>query len=531
MPTRSLTVASVARIKPPKQGQSDYFDKGFPGLALRVSYGGAKAWVYFYRLHGKLRRMSLGRFPAMSLDEARDAWRASRLAVGKGESPAHLRPTTADTFAAVADEWLKRDQAQNRSVAEVRRVIERDVKPTWGDRLIAAITRRDALELIDGIADRGALTMARRLHAHLHRLFRWAVGRGIIEANPMADLPKPGAAVKRDRVLTDSELRCVWQAAQNTAWPFGPAIQLLILLGARREEIGALRWDEIHGDEIRIPAARSKSGEPRIIPLSPIAVRLIETLPRHGDHVFTTNGTTAVSGWSKAKRALDAAAAELNGGPLPEWRLHDLRRTVATGLQRLGIGLQVIEAILGHVSGSRAGIVGIYQRHRFLAEQKTALDAWSREVERIADSKDHAITPPAAQVAISTSAPTVEVKPVDTEWLAAIRAAEESHSPAPLIDYLQRPGVQLGPPECFLLRSLLERMQFRRKKGGRFVPLGAKSRKEIHEFGAAQVRDLQRIEGLSQDAAIDRTEKTHPQFFGHDAGASLANFIKRGGKF
>ena len=192
MPTRSLTVASVARIKPPKAGQADYFDKGYPGLALRVSYGGAKAWVYFYRLHGKLRRLSLGRFPGMGLDEAHEAWRVARLAVSKGESPAHIRPTTADSFAAVAEDWLKRDQARNRSAAEVRRVIERDVNPLWGERLIAAITRRDALELIDAVADRGAMTMARRLHAHLHRLFRWAVGRGIIETNPMADLPKPG---------------------------------------------------------------------------------------------------------------------------------------------------------------------------------------------------------------------------------------------------------------------------------------------------------------------------------------------------
>ena len=176
MPTRSLTAASVARIKPPKVGQSDYFDKGYPGLALRVSYGGAKAWVYFYRLHGKLRRLSLGRFPGMDLTEARDAWRAARLAVSKGESPAHIRPTTADSFAAVAEEWLQRDQVKNRSAAEVRRVLEHDVIPAWGERLIAMITRRDALELIDGVADRGAVTMARRLHSHLHRLFRWSGG-------------------------------------------------------------------------------------------------------------------------------------------------------------------------------------------------------------------------------------------------------------------------------------------------------------------------------------------------------------------
>jgi hypothetical protein len=123
MPTKSLTAASVARIKPPKAGQVDISDRGYPGLALRLSYGGSKSWVYFYRLHGKLRRMSLGRYPGMSLTEARDAWRGARLAVSKGESPAHIRPTTADSFRSVAEEWLKRDQAQNRSAADVRRAI------------------------------------------------------------------------------------------------------------------------------------------------------------------------------------------------------------------------------------------------------------------------------------------------------------------------------------------------------------------------------------------------------------------------
>jgi integrase len=531
MPTRSLTVASVARIKPPKRGQLDYFDAGFPGLALRASYGGAKAWNYFYRLHGKLRRMSLGRYPAMSLDEARDAWRASRLAVGKGESPAHLRPTTADTFAAVAEEWLKRDQAQNRSAAEVRRVIERDVKQVWGDRLIATVDRRTCLELIDSIADRGAVTMARRLHAHLHRLFRWSVGRGIIEINPMADLPKPGSAVKRDRTLTDAELRCVWQATAKTPWPFEPAVQLLALTAARREEIGALRWSEIHDDEIRLPASRSKSGEPRIIPLSPVALALIRDLPHVGEYVFSANGS-GISGWSKAKKVIDATAAEVNGGALQPWRLHDLRRTAATGLQRLGVALQVIEAILGHVSGSRAGVVGVYQRYQFLAEQRAALDAWSREIERIAGGKDRAFTPATANLMLSGSVPAVEVKPVDMEWLSAIGRADKTNNPAPLIDYLRRPAAQLGPAECFLLRALLERMQsFRRMKGGRYVPLDAKSRKEINEFGAAYVRHLQQTEGLSREDAIDHTVQTYPQFYAHDAGAGLANFIKRGGKF
>jgi integrase len=530
MPTRSLTVASVARIKPPRIGQSDYFDSGYPGLSLRVSYGGAKAWVFFYRLHGKLRRLSLGRFPSVSIIEAREAWRAARLAVSKGESPAHLRPTTADTFRAVSEEWLRRDQGQNRSVAEVRRVIEHDVNPVWSERLIAAITRRDVIELIDKVSDRGATTMARRLHSHLHRLFRWSVGRGIIEINPMADLPKPGTAVKRDRVLTSAELAVVSKATDRIGWPFGPAVRLLILTAARRDEIGSLSWAEIHGgNEIRIPGERSKTGEPRIIPLSPAAAKLIEGLPRVGNHLFSSNGR-GISGWSKAKRAIDAAAAEINGGLLALWRLHDLRRTCATGLQRLGVGLQIIESVLGHVSGSRAGVTGVYQRYQFETEKRAALDAWAREVNRIVAGKDTVIEPAAAQRSLTTSPPTVEIRPIDTRWVAAVKRAERTSSFESLIAYLRQPAHEWGPAEFWYLQNLLEQLQYRRKKRGKFVPLGQRSRKEINEMGAAYVRKLQ-DEGTSHETALDITVKTYPKEFGADAGASLANFIKRGEKF
>jgi integrase len=390
MPTRSLTVASVERVKPPKQGQTDYFDRGFPGLALRVSYGGQKAWTFFYRLHGgKLRRLTLGHFPAMGLGEARDAWRDARKAVGNGENPARKKPTHADGFEAVADEWLKRDQAHNRSYDEVKRVLERDVKPVWDGRLIATIGRRDALELIDGIADRGAVTLARRTHAHLHRLFRWAIGRSIIETNPLADLPKPGKIVRRDRVLADAELALIWRTAADTEWPFGPLLQLLILTAARKMEIAALSWPEIDGDTIRLKEARTKNAEPHTIPLSRPAAAIIETLPRMAgsELVFTTTGKTCVSGFSKAKQAIDAAVKFKSGRALPEWRIHDLRRSAATGLQRLGVSLQVIEAILGHVSGSRAGVVGLYQRHRFDNEKRAALEAWARHVEVIVNGK------------------------------------------------------------------------------------------------------------------------------------------------
>ena len=398
MPTRALTAAAVERLKPPAAGQIEIFDKGFPGLALRISYGGAKTYVYFYRSYGKLRRMTLGRAPGMTLAEAREAWRNARQAVEKGEAPKPPKKTAeeaeADSFRAVADEWLKRDQGKRRSVGEVRRVIERDVKPAWGHRPIASIGRRDVIELIDAVTDRGAETMARRLHSHLHRLFRWSVGRGIISVNPMADLPKPGAEVKRDRVLGDAELAAVWKAAGDIGWPFGTAIQLLVLTGARKMEIGELRWSEIKNDVITLAGKRTKNGEPHHIPLSTQAREIADALPRvgGGDLVFSTTGKTAVSGWSKAKKLIDtkiakAAKAAKAGkttkpanSDMEEWRLHDLRRTVATGLQRLGYSLQVIESVLGHVSGSRAGVAGVYQRHSFDREKAAALDAWGRHV-------------------------------------------------------------------------------------------------------------------------------------------------------
>lgn len=416
-----LTTAAIERLKPPAAGQADHFDKGYPGLALRCSYKGAKTFVHVYRFNGKLHRATLGRFPAMSLADAREAWRRGREAIERGDNPAKQKAANPDTFAAVAAEWLKRDQATNRSAADVARRIAREATPLWGERLITAITRRDVIELIDEVVDRGHPIAARRLHAHLHRLFRWAVGRGILDRNPMTDLPKVGQEVRRDRVLSEVEIAAIWQACAAlgaaeedgfpTGWPFGPALRLLLLTGARKEEICSLRWSEIVGDAINLPRERTKNGEARTIPLSTPAQRLIASLPHIGESafVFTTTGRSSISGWSKAKRTVDEKIAEELAGataaggetdqqpasPVPmeggedeaagtkPWRIHDIRRTVATGLQRLGVSLQVIEAVLGHISGSRAGIVGVYQRHAFEPEKQHALAQWADELMRI----------------------------------------------------------------------------------------------------------------------------------------------------
>jgi integrase len=389
MTNRTLTATAVERLRAPATGQADHFDQGYPGLALRISYGGARTWVYFYRLFGKQKRMTLGRWPSMSLAAARDAWRDARNTMDKGESPQHQRPAATNGFAAVADEWLKRDQAHNRSYAATQRLIERCAKPVWEGRQISTIGRRDINDLIDAVADRGAIVMARRLHAHLHRLFRWAVGRGILETNPMAHLPKPGSEVARDRVLTDPELAQVFKNTTKLRPPFGAIFQLLVLTGARRGEITGLRWSEIKDNTIILGRERTKAGAVHSIPLSPPALAILKELPRIGpsDFVFTINGRNPVTDLAASKERLDSL---IN---IPAWHTHDLRRCVATGLQRIGINLQVIEAVLGHVGGSRSGIVGVYQRHSFDAEKRTALEAWAREVERIVDGKPAKVLP------------------------------------------------------------------------------------------------------------------------------------------
>src|SRR6185437_11846384 len=203
-------------------GQTEHFDKGYPGLALRVSYGGGKAWTYHYRHNGRPRRLTLGQYPSTTLAEAREAWRAARAEAQAGRDPAGATKTKAAStdFESVLVEWLRRDQAGNRSALIVEKTMRRDVLPSWQHRPITEIGRRDVLDVIDSIVDRGAPVMARRVFAYLRRMFSWSLGRGIIDSNPVIGLSPPGSETRRDRVLSDDELVKVWRAAETLGYPY-----------------------------------------------------------------------------------------------------------------------------------------------------------------------------------------------------------------------------------------------------------------------------------------------------------------------
>jgi integrase len=371
---KHLTDVAIQRYRSPKEGQTEIFDLGYPGLALRIGYGGAKSFVLFHRENGKLKRTTLGRWPTVSLAKARECWR--RVAEGKPATEKEAKKQSDQLlFHNVVEDWLKLDAAQRNKASSLRLlhyVIDHDVLPLWRDRYINDIDRKEVTVLIDGIIARGAPVKARQVHAYLHRMFRWAAGRGIIAANPMQDMERPTKDKSRERVLSDAELVKVWQAADGIP---GAVAKMLVLTGARLQEIAQLKWSEIDGDAIHLSNGRTKNGQGHIIPLSKPAQKLLASLPRiQGDYVFTYDGVKAVSGWSRNKRKLDAACG------VTDWVYHDLRRTCATGLQKLGVSLQVTEAVLGHTSGSRAGIVGMYQRHSYAAEKRAALEEWGAHV-------------------------------------------------------------------------------------------------------------------------------------------------------
>jgi integrase len=401
MPTRKLTDLFVERAKPPPHGRIEYFDAAFPGLALRITDNGGKSWCAFYRFKGRLRRFTMGRYPAIKPAQARREAAAALERVREGVDPAEekqaqreMRTPETDTFGAVALDYVERHHGKNSrksTYLEAKRDIERNVLPKWRNRPIASISRRDVLDLIDGIIARGAEVQANRTLARLRALFNWAIEKDRVAVSPVARMKLPTQEHARDRVLSDDELRWLWQACDQAGWPFGPLVKLLLLTAQRRDEVAGMEWSEI--DLLKrvwtLPRHKAKNDRVHEVQLSDAAIEVLRSLPRMGDGlVFTTTGKRPISGFSKAKRRLDAAMHKANrvelstkkGTSIPEWTLHDLRRTAATGMAKLKISPHVTDKVLNHVSGTISGVAAIYNRFEYLDERRDALDAWSRHV-------------------------------------------------------------------------------------------------------------------------------------------------------
>jgi integrase len=274
------------------------------------------------------------------------------------------------------------------------RALDKDVRTAWGQRRVQDITRRDVIELLDGIVDRGKPIAANRVLAYMRRFFNWLIERSVLETSPCDRVKAPSGEKDRDRVLTDHELRWLWKATERLGYPFGPFVRLLLLTGQRRDEVAKARYREFPQQALwQIPKERTKNGIAHDVPLSLAAQEVIAALPRiagRAGFLFTTSGETAISGYSNAKERLDkfmlAVAREEAGErglnpdeiEIPEWRLHDLRRTMASGMARLGHAPHVVEAVLNHTGGTISGVAAVYNRYSYAGEKSRALEAWGR---------------------------------------------------------------------------------------------------------------------------------------------------------
>jgi integrase len=380
-----LTLNRIDSLKCP-EGKRDMlvFDDEQRGLGVRVTASGGKTYLAQYTCHGQKRRIPLGSCSAVSLAKARDAVRAIMGDVAKDVDPAAERKKAkahdALTLSALLMDWQALHLATRRPsyASEAVRAV-RNAFACYLDLPAAGLSRAAVVKMLDAMARKGSASMAARTAAYGKAAYGWGVKRGALSVNPFLNLPVTPTE-RRERVLSDDELSAIWRATDGPG-PFNGIVRFLILTGQRREEVAGMTWAELSGDfsTWTIPASRAKNGATHIVPLNAPAQEVLRGVPGFGAQ---QTGLELVfpglrgpfNGWSKAKGALDAKSGVIN------WRLHDLRRTVATGLQRLGVRLEVTEQVLNHVSGSRAGIVGVYQRHDFASEKRAALEAWGAHV-------------------------------------------------------------------------------------------------------------------------------------------------------
>ena len=391
MPKMKLTKRAIDDLQP---GDKDAFfwDADITGLAVKVTPKGKKTFMVQYRPGGRgspTRKIFIGPFGEVTLHKARTEAKRIFGLRAEGRDPALERQQAkqraiSNKFADIAADFLAKHASQNRTVDETARILKRDVLPKWGKRSIHEIGKRDVNDLLDVVVARGSHVMANRTLANLRRLFSWCVSRGIITASPCEGISAPHREKARDRVLGDDELIAIFNAAKQMGGAFGAIIQMLILTAQRRNEVSEMTWNELdlNNDIWTIPGSRTKNEKPHFVHLSEQASAVLSSVLNVGAFTFTSNGKTPFSGFSKAKKRLE----ELSG--VTDWRLHDIRRTVTSGMAQLGIAPHVADKILNHQSGTISGVAAVYQRHEFLDDRKTALNAWGNYVQSLLDKTD-----------------------------------------------------------------------------------------------------------------------------------------------
>ncbi len=427
MKPAGLTVLALKALKP-RAAAYEVRDLALTGTYVQVWPSGATSYILRYRFRGASKKLVIGRFnpDAGGLAEVRRAAREAqnRVMEARRQNADELDPVAArkaqkaqrtesaraerasenaarsarDLVERVVEDFIALyAKLHTKDWRETERLLKKEIVGRWAGRRLSEISGAEVREALREIKVRAPIAV-NRIHGRFRKLCNWALEEEIISVSPVEKVraltPEKNRA--RERVLSDEELRRVWAAAETLGFPFGPIFQLLILTGQRRGEVAGMTHGELDrpGAQWVIPAERTKNGLRHAVPLSPGALSILNGQPRFKrekgacDFVFSP-GATAPSGFSRARRRLDAAlrsaqrASDPAAPPLPPWVVHDIRRSVASGMARLGTPLHVIERCLNHVSGSFGGIVGVYQRHSFSEEMRAALTLWGQHIEAL----------------------------------------------------------------------------------------------------------------------------------------------------
>ena len=386
MPRIKMTKSNIDALP---IGKSDvvYWDAGCPGFGVKVTPKGRKVFIVLYRTGGagsKLRKYTIGPYGRVTPHQGRVAAQKVFAAKLEGRDPAAekreaKRRVVADRVDDLLETYIAQRLSQNRSGGEISRLLRREAGRLWADRSIHEITKRDVVELVTAIEQRGAPVAANKTLKSIKTFLRWCVGRAVLDQSPAEGVPLPAKEVARDRVLDDEELARIILAARQIGSPYGGIVELLALTGQRREEVAQLSWEEL--DFVQrvwtIPKSRTKNAKAHVVHLSEQSFAMLKRTDEREPFVFSLLGSKPFQEFSRAKRVLD----QLSG--VPAWRLHDLRRTCVSGMARLGVAPHVADKILNHQTGTISGVAAVYQRHEFLAERREALERWGAHVARI----------------------------------------------------------------------------------------------------------------------------------------------------
>ena len=392
-----------------RAGSRDAFlwDTDTRGFGCKITPAGKRVYILQYRMGGrgaKTQRYTIGQHGPWTPAAAEDEAKRLLVLVGQGKDPAddkrdRVRLATDLSFNAVADRFEKLELPKRwpKSGDFVKATLRLHLRPKFGKRALPSLTGREILAHLDELD--GGPALRRNTYAVVLRMMRWAKGRGDIDANPLDGIEAPKPVASRDRVLSDDELKLVWIASEELGGVFCALVRLLLLTGQRRDEVAGLEWNELDRErkEWLLPASRAKNGKEHLIPLAAPVIALLDALagaekwPRKGFILTTDGGKSRVSGFSKAKKKLDAEIADLvedDAPPVAPWRFHDLRRSFATGLQRLRIPGDWIEAAQNRRKG---GVAGVYQRYEFADEKREAFDTWGAFVTNLLANRDNVV--------------------------------------------------------------------------------------------------------------------------------------------